>query len=107
MPCTDGGVPYPPSREQVLDDKCPQFLCAFLRLFPDVEVQRMARLRVDWKEAGVKAAEFNEWWVMHKKRDAARQAVDAQTKQQETIKKTALSKLTNQERIALGLYLKD
>jgi len=30
MPCTDGGVPFPPTREEVLADKVPAMLCAIV-----------------------------------------------------------------------------
>ena len=73
MPCTDGGVPFPPSREEVLNDKVPvPMLCALLSLIEEEGTLEGRLADVDWKEAGITKAEFREWWETHKRRDAER-----------------------------------
>lgn len=58
---------------------------------------------VDWKEAGVKRKTVEIWWKKHKEEDAARRAREEAAKRKEELKAVALSKLTEAERIALGL----
>jgi hypothetical protein len=75
MPCNDGGVPYPPTREEVLNDKVPvPMLCALLTVLKQ-DGQLEAYLNdIDWKEAGITEDEFLEWWTNHKRRDQQRKA---------------------------------
>jgi hypothetical protein len=75
MACNDGGVPYPPTREEVLNEKVPTaMLCAILRVCDKhtaFESAFFAMLSaIDWKQAGITPAELHEWWQLHKKRDA-------------------------------------
>lgn len=59
--------------------------------------------KVDWTEAGVKRKTVEIWWKKHKEEDAARRAYEEAKKRKEELKAHALSKLTEAERIALGL----
>jgi hypothetical protein len=107
MPCTDGGVHYPPSREEVLDEKAPAMLCAIMSAISNGEnipitLDRVLR-HVNWKEAGVTRAEFDEWWKLHQRRDAARRAREAADAKAAALRKKAASKLTKAEREALGV----
>ena len=62
---------------------------------------------VDWDEAGVKRVMVEKWWKKHQAEDAARlkkeAAAKARKEKKERDRKTALAKLTNDERKALGL----
>ena len=103
MPCTDGGVPYPPTREEKLDAKVPiPALCAFLRVLSPILYLQALDL-IDWTEAGIRREEFVEWWKMHQERDRLRQRQARSDKVQENIRKQALAKLSPAERDALGL----
>lgn len=58
---------------------------------------------VDWKEAGVQRREVKTWWRSHKAEDERRRQREAAEKRKAELKATALSKLTVDERAALGL----
>lgn len=64
MPCTDGGVPYPPTPEEIARKKFAKraepMLCSACRA--------LERLGYDFDEN----PELSEWWDKHKKEDAAR-----------------------------------
>lgn len=59
--------------------------------------------RVDWKEAGVPRRLVEIWWYKHKEADRLRAAQEAAEHQKEILRHSALSKLTSEERAALGL----
>lgn len=72
MPCGDGGVPYPLTREEELNARVPmRALCAMLSAMAVSEYLNMLE-RIDWKEAGVQRSEFVEWWKLHQDRDLER-----------------------------------
>lgn len=58
---------------------------------------------VDWKEAGVQRRVVKTWWRKHKAEDEARRAREAEEMRTAVLKAAALSKLTAEERAALGL----
>lgn len=58
---------------------------------------------VDWKEAGVSRAELERWWYVHKAADAVRRAREEAERVKAELKKSALDKLTDEEKQALGL----
>jgi hypothetical protein len=64
MPCTDGGVPYGPTKEELnavkFAKRAEPLLCSACRA--------LERLGYDFDEN----AELSEWWDAHKKADAAR-----------------------------------
>ena len=71
MPCTDGGVPYPESRLEILTTLTPQMLCAVLSAMSADEGRALLD-KVDWKEAGVSRNRLEEWWRLHQQHDQAR-----------------------------------
>lgn len=103
MPCTDGGAPYPPSREEILDEMVPTAaLCAFIQALPVPALQKLLE-RIDWKEAGITRDELMEWWRNHQRRDAERKAAAAELNERDRIRKKARSKLTKEELTILGV----
>lgn len=102
MPCSDGGIPYPPSKEELLDRQTPAMLCAiFSALSPTQRANAMQE--ADWTEAGVSLKEFSDWWKMHQVRDSERRAQEARQKKAAEARAEAMSKLSPAERKALGL----
>lgn len=98
MACTDGGVPYPPTREELLDAKVPTpMLCAIMRVLSLPE-RKSLLTAIDWEEAGITRAEFEEWWATHKRRD---EELNTAAKRK-ALREQALAKLTPAERRALG-----
>jgi hypothetical protein len=59
--------------------------------------------KVDWAEAGVSRKAVEAWWKGHKREDAKRRKAEAEKKRKEELKAAALSKLTPEERSALGV----
>jgi predicted acyl esterase len=93
MPCFDGGVPYPPSREEVLTAKMPAVLCGIVTYMGiDVLVEM-----VNWQEAGVTPAEFREWWRLHQRDDEVRRVREARDKRRAELRLQAEGKLTPEE----------
>jgi hypothetical protein len=108
MPCGDGGVPYPPTREEILGEKTAQYLCGIVKVLegPNVNVTLDRVLRhVDWKEAGVTRAEFTEWWDLHKRRDAERKARE-EREAHEAAERERIEKTLNPEQRRLLKKLK-
>jgi hypothetical protein len=68
MPCTDGGVPYPPTKEELAHNRfikrAEPMLCSACRA--------LERLGYDFDEN----PELSEWWDAHKKEDAKRQEAE-------------------------------
>ena len=91
MPCTDGGIPYPKTRAEVLEEKTSAMLCGVLRTFATQEDFEEMLSKVDWAEVGATRSEFNEWWLAHINSD------------RERLRAQALKKLSPAERQALGL----
>jgi hypothetical protein len=102
MPCTDGGVPYPPSREEILDSKTPAMLCALIGALEKSDYLD-ALDRIDWKESGLTRNQFEEWWGIHQQRDEARRKREAEQKRIAALREEGLSKLTDAQKRALGL----
>ena len=59
-----------------------------------------------WKEMGISREWAENWWKKHQAKDAARKAQEVEKKQKELLKQQALSKLTDREKIALGIKTK-
>lgn len=75
MPCSDGGVPYPPTPREIAATKFAKraepMLCSACRA--------LERLGYDFDEN----PELSEWWDKHKKEDAARVAREKQEQERE------------------------
>lgn len=97
MPCYT--APEPPSREEILSAKMPAVLCALAAHLGEDEIIKI----VDWREAGVTAIEFRDWWRLHQKRDQQRRAAEDEARRRAELKAAAVAKLTPEERAALGL----
>lgn len=102
MPCTDGGIPYPPTREEKLNAMAPAMLCALVSTL-DKEALEGVLKKVNWAEAGITHAEFDEWWALHKRRDASRRAREKEYAERDKQRKDAIAKLTPAERRVLGI----
>lgn len=65
MPCSDGGVPYPPSPDEIAREKfakrAPSLLCSACRA--------LERFGYDFDEN----PELSEWWAKHKAEDEERE----------------------------------
>lgn len=94
MPCSDGGrycSDDPELREKL--DKVTRLLCGLC-----------GRLIDAGKEGYIhKNKELSEWWEEHQRIDAARLRMEAMQKKKEGLRKLGLSKLTAEERQALGI----
>lgn len=97
MPCTDGGVPYPPSPKEIAHKKfikrAEPMLCSACRA--------LERLGYDFDEN----PELSEWWDKHKKEDALREAAERKAAEKEEWERRVItdalrkpiSKLTKEE----------
>jgi hypothetical protein len=93
MPCSDGGIPYPPSREEVLNRMMPAVLCGLVAAL-GIETVIQA---VDWKEAGVTVPAFREWWHLHQQKDELRRVREARDKRRAELRAQAEAKLSHEE----------
>lgn len=100
MPCTNEG--YPPTEEETLYALVPNMLCAVLSVVHENELMLLLS-RIDWPEAGVTRKQFEKWWRGHQKKDAQRRLEERQEADRKALAKSARSKLTKEERKALGL----
>jgi hypothetical protein len=75
-------------------------LCGILSSVPD---PKSILKKVDWEEAGISMWGVLNWWHGHQKKDRQRRKAEQEQKEKDELRKTALSKLTKQERKALGL----
>lgn len=64
MPCHVG-----PTKKELLDMHMPAVLCAVVRKIGDTDPFWDD---IDWKEAGVSRATFDEWWKIHHAQDERR-----------------------------------
>lgn len=109
MPCVSEG----PSHSEVLFDEMAE-LCSEVGIRPAVRYKQswsegndlMAAKLCKWCQShDVKAQslELQIWWRDHQKWDAKRKADEEAATRQEAERKTAIGKLTNAERKALGV----
>lgn len=104
MPCRDvWDIPTKETRHGMTIDHFEATLCGIFTLFEKEGEIDWWLERVNWKEAGVKRKTVEIWWKKHKEEDAERRAYEEAKKRKEELKAHALSKLTEAERIALGL----
>ena len=91
------------TRDQMLDRVVPPaMLCAFIQLLTPRQL-RTVLSRIDWEKAGITEPMVMEWWRMHQTRDALRQQEARERAEQEVRRRSALLKLSPEERKALGL----
>ncbi len=113
MPCTDGGVPYPNYAEESARKELrlvEATLCALMTtlesaaadVFQDVAFKSPLDL-IDFKEAGVKRVDVENWWKHHKAIDGERRKREALERQEEVERHNAKLKLTKRERDLLGI----
>lgn len=106
MPCRDWTVDEAPLERRLHGMTIEDFeatLCGLFTLFEKEGEIDWWTSRVDWKEAGVKRKTVETWWKKHKEEDAARRAREAAERRKEELKAHALSKLSAEERAALGI----
>ena len=105
MPCRDDwdDRPVKETRHGMTMAAFEATLCGIFTLFEKEGEVDWWLERVDWKEVGVKRKTVEIWWKKHKEEDAARRAREAAQRRKEELKAHALSKLSLEERAALGL----
>jgi hypothetical protein len=112
MPCFDPGDRYSGTKTShgMTFDHFEAALCGVLSAIERVDYDKIDETRVralfdqvDWQVAGIKRRTVEIWWHKHKEEDAERRAREAAEKQRETLRHAALSKLTLEERAALGI----
>ena len=108
MPCNDGGIPFPPTREDILNTKTGAMLCAIVHVLIDqsgTEKEFFAWLdsSIDWKEAGISLVDIKDWWRYHKARDRERKENEQLAKKQKDQYQKTIASLTPKQRKVLGL----
>lgn len=102
MPCSDGAGPlYDRSEAKELhdrNDKLAQMLCGICTIIDDYHTNNKLKTYIILNVPGIA-----KWWIKHKKQDACRLAMEQEKQVQENIRKSALAKLSNEERRVLGL----
>lgn len=112
MPCTDGGVPYPPSPAEIraaeTAKKIPAMLCATIRaamLATGKPFQHLLTY-VDEVESGIKRKDLEDWWRKHVREDEERRKAAKKRAKAKAIRMSALKKLrrhlTRAEQKSLG-----
>lgn len=109
MPCSDGGWSdeVRVTRDDVAEHNMLEAsMCAILTVledrFKDGSLNQLLDM-VDWEEAGVKRRTLGLWWKKHKAKDAERRLREEAARRKEELKVSALSKLTEEEKVALGI----
>jgi hypothetical protein len=109
MPCSDGGWSdeVRVTRDDVAEHNMLEAsMCAILTAledrFKDGSLNQLLDM-VDWEEAGVKRRTLGLWWKKHKAKDAERRVREEAARRKEELKVSALSKLTEEEKVALGI----
>lgn len=106
MPCTDGGVPYEHELKQAREQQMlSAALCGLLTaLEAEIDVGGSNPFDlIDYREAGIKRRQLEEWWNNHKEVDKARREREAREAQEAKDRKAALAKLTSREKKILGI----
>lgn len=101
MPCTDGGSPYPRMTEDEKD--ATPLACAALSWLEYKGYIREFLNDASWIECGLTQSRAETWWHDHKERDRKRREAEADATERRRLQKEAYSKLTPEERKALGL----
>ena len=99
MPCYDGSGPsysdtFEMQQMKARNDLLARVACRALTELEDNGIADLLLLRDD---------ETREFWIKHKEFDRKRKAAEEKKLRLEEVKKTALAKLSNEEREALGI----
>ena len=78
-------------------------LCAVLSAFATDADRENHLKKINWEAAGVKEVWVRVWWKQHQKLDSQRRMMEAAQQRTANLKKSAATKLTPEERRALGL----
>ena len=100
MPCRDYYSPPVVDRNSEL---LKAGMCALLGHLESVGSLRQVLDACDWKEAGVTKKEMMTWWKRHKQADKARREREQVKTRMQELRKSAITKLTEDECRALGL----
>ncbi len=105
MPCYDGGPREPTISQERLDEfrRIEAMLCAMFKTAEKLGWLPTLMENIDWKAAGIKRYQMEEWWVYHKAADELRRQQEAEEAERLRKIKSAKSKLTNEERKLLGI----
>lgn len=112
MPChdPDNWQPMPQTSHGMTFRHFEAALCGILdaveRYGNDTTLEGRVKMlfdRVDWDEAGISRRTVEVWWHNHKQDDAERRAREAAERRKEELRASGLSKLTPEERAALGI----
>lgn len=104
MPCNDGGYGNGYAEKQAK-----WFEALACGIFTQMDKQPIDGLlndildNLDYQEMGINRLDVEFWWKSHKSADEKRRAEEAQKAQIEELRILGLSKLTQEERKALGL----
>ena len=105
MPCRDGRDEdygqYDRYQKQV--NTLEAMLCSTMRFLADQSAMDKFLTQHDDTESGVKKLEIAQWWTKHQQEDAARREQERANLEKQNLRKTALGKLSAEERRALGL----
>lgn len=95
MPCRCDDMPH--------DRRPEQMLCAVLSVLDGEGTLADVLVRIDWEEAGIRRSELESWWDAHKEADRKRRETEAFNKRRDALRQSAITKMTPDERRALGL----
>jgi hypothetical protein len=70
MPCTDGGIHEPTTKEKLVERTA--FLCGIMNAIEKLGLSKQVLKNVDWEEVGKNEHEFKYWWNNHQKTDKER-----------------------------------
>jgi hypothetical protein len=103
MPCRDDYVDTRPTQRELDAALTNAVLCAFTRTLKNNSGFDHFMQYVDWKESGFTKREYLDWWKRHELIDTQRREKIKIQAALEQKRNKALSKLTGEERILLGL----
>lgn len=95
MPCSDGGPIYPDRVSTARADRNARVACEALRLIEKYIPAYVPGMSV----------ETLQWWAEHQEADLRREEAERQQREREALRDSAISKLTPEERKALGVRL--
>lgn len=109
MPCRDYiAINSKPSQKELDADLTEAVLCAFTRTLKNNSTKEYPEFNhflnyINWEESGVTKKEYLDWWDRHELIDDQRIKKNKNQIEMARKRNDALSKLTGEERILLGL----